>query len=202
MNKVLTIHPKNPEMRKIRQVIEILKQGAVIAYPTDTVYALGCDLLNKKAIEQLYQIKGILHDHPLSLVCAEMKDISTYATMENPTYRIIRHLLPGPYTCILPATREVPKTILPKRKEIGIRVPNTPILQVLIQELGNPLVSTTAETSDGSPMQWPEDIAKAYPRLALVIDGGLGGIDPTTVIDFTQEPPVVVRQGAGPVDFL
>ncbi|MCS6912559.1 MAG: L-threonylcarbamoyladenylate synthase [Myxococcales bacterium] len=199
---ILEVHPQHPQPRKIRQAVAALEAGEIIAYPTDTVYGLGCDLYNKAAIERLYQIKGMPKGQPLALVCVDLTDIARYAMVDNPVYRVLRRLLPGPYTCILPATREVPKIIAPKRQQVGIRVPDAAIPRAIARELGRPLISTTAGPHEGDPYQWAEDIARAYPAVALVLDGGPGGLVPTTVIDFTAGYPVVVRKGAGPVDFL
>lgn len=197
MAKLLSIHPQHPEPRKIRQLVELLKKDAIISYPTDTVYALGCSLYSKAAIEKLSLLKNRPKDQFLTLLCGSMSELSSYALMEDTTYRLIRKILPGPYTCILTATREVPKNILPKRKELGIRIPDAPIVNALIQELGHPLLSTTAETVDGELLQWPEEIVQAYGTIDFVIDGGPGGLVPTTVLDFTKDPPLLVREGAG-----
>jgi tRNA threonylcarbamoyl adenosine modification protein (Sua5/YciO/YrdC/YwlC family) len=199
---LIEVHPQNPQPRKIRQVVAALLEGQLIAYPTDTVYGLGCDLLNKAAVERLYQIKGMPRTQPLALICVDLSDIARYAMVDNPVYRILRRILPGPYTCILPATREVPKMIALKQKQVGIRVPDHPIPRAIARELGRPLISTTAGPHGGDAYQWPEDIARAYPQLSLVIDAGPGGVTPTTVVDFTSGYPEVVREGAGPIEGL
>lgn len=199
---LIEVHGKDPQPRKLRQVVAALEEGALIAYPTDTVYGLGCDLLNKAAVDRLYQMKGLDQSQPLALMCVDLSDIATYAIVDNVAYRTLRRILPGPYTCILPATREVPKSIAPKRQQVGIRVPDAVIPRALARALGRPLLTTTAGPHGGDPYQWPEDIAQAYPQLAYVVDGGPGGIIPTTVLDFTGAAPRVVREGAGPVDFV
>jgi tRNA threonylcarbamoyl adenosine modification protein (Sua5/YciO/YrdC/YwlC family) len=226
---LLAIHPDHPEPRKIRRAVEILAEGGVIAYPTDTVYGLGCDIANKHAIDRLYSIKGMDRSQPLAFICPDLSDIARYAVVDNPVYRVLRRFLPGPYTFILQATRDVPKLLQMKRKNVGIRVPALETPRALARELGRPIVSTTAshrlqsgnETAEPSgggrsrlrdaessarprppeePFVDPHEIHEAFRGLALVLDGGAGGLVPTTVIDLTQTPPEVVRVGAGPVD--
>src|SRR5450755_4063484 len=197
---LLSINPDHPEPRKIRRAVEALEAGGVIAYPTDTVYGLGCDLLNKNAIERLYAIKGMDRSHPLAFVCPDLSDIARYAVVENQVYRVLRRFLPGPYTFILPATREVPKLVQMKRKNVGIRVPACEATRALARELGRPIISTTAARPGEDPHVDPHEIDATFHGLAMVLDGGTGGLVPTTVIDLTRVPPAVVREGAGPVD--
>lgn len=199
---LLELNPDHPEPRKIQRAVAALNAGELIAYPTDTVYGLGCDLLNKDALDRLYHAKNMPRSQSLALVCVDLSDIARYVIVDNTAYRLLRRLLPGPYTFILPATREVPKTIAPKRTQVGIRVPAHPVPRAIAQALGRPLLSTTAGPHGGEPLQWPSDIAEQFPQLSLVLDAGPGGVVPTTVLDLTQDPPKVVRQGAGPVDFL
>lgn len=194
---LIELHPQNPEPRKLKRIVEALTRGELIAYPTDTTYGLGCDLQNRSAIEELYRQKGMPRQQMLALMCLDLSDIARYAVVDNRAYRLLRRILPGPYTCILPATREVPKIIAQKRQQIGIRVPAAEIPRALARELGRPLLATTAGPPGGEPLQWPEEIARAYPRLAHVIDAGPGGLTPTTVIDLTGDEPVIVREGAG-----
>jgi tRNA threonylcarbamoyl adenosine modification protein (Sua5/YciO/YrdC/YwlC family) len=206
---LLAIHPHHPEPRKIRRAVELLAEGGVIAYPTDTVYGLGCDILNKQAIDRLYSMKGMDRSHPLSFVCPDLSDIARYAVVDNPVYRVLRRFLPGPYTFILQATREVPKLLQMKRKTVGIRVPSLETPRALARELGRPIVSSTAslrsrgggaEDQPEAPFVDPHEIHDAFRGLALVLDGGGGGIVPTSIVDLTKTPPQVVREGAGPVD--
>ncbi len=180
----------------------MLEKGEVIAYPTDTVYGLGCDITNKHAVDRLYAIKGMARSQPLSFVCPDLSDIARYAVVDNPVYRVLRHLLPGPYTFILPATREVPKLLQMKRQTVGIRVPALEAPRALARELGRPIVSTTATRHGEEPLVDPHEIDSVFRGLGLVLDGGAGGLVPTTVIDLTKSPPEVVRMGAGPVDGL
>jgi tRNA threonylcarbamoyl adenosine modification protein (Sua5/YciO/YrdC/YwlC family) len=197
---LLSIHTNHPEPRKIRRAVEALAGGGVIAYPTDTVYGLGCDITNKRALDRLYAIKGMDRAHPLAFVCPDLSDIARYAIVDNQVYRVLRRFLPGPYTFILPATRDVPKLVQMRRKTVGIRVPACEATRALARELGRPVASTTAASPDGEPFVDPQEIDAAFRGLDLVLDGGVGGFVPTTVIDLTKVPPEIVREGAGPVD--
>jgi tRNA threonylcarbamoyl adenosine modification protein (Sua5/YciO/YrdC/YwlC family) len=200
---LLAINPAHPEPRKIQRAVQILNGGGVIAYPTDTTYGLGCDISNKQAIERLYQIKGVSRDHPLAFICPDLSDIARYAVVENPTYRVLKHFLPGPYTFILPSTREVPKMLLNKQKTVGIRVPDHAITIALVRELGRPLISTTANRPEKDPLVDPWEIDQEFSGLDLVIDSGeAGGMVPTTVVDLSQGDVRIVREGAGPIDDL
>ena len=197
---LLAIHTDHPEPRKVRRAIEALEDGGIIAYPTDTVYGLGCDLTNKHAVERLYSVKRMDKSHPLAFVCPDLSDIARYAIVDNQVYRVLRRFLPGPYTFILPATRDVPKLVQMKRKTVGIRVPACELTRTLSRELGRPIISTTAARPGEDPLIDPHEIDAAFHGLAMVLDGGVGGVVPTTVIDLTQIPPVIVREGAGAVD--
>ena len=197
---LLAIHPHHPEPRKIRRAVEALEDGGVIAYPTDTVYGLGCDLMNKHAVDRLYTIKGMDRSHPLAFVCHDLSDIARYAIVENQVYRVLRRFLPGPYTFILEATREVPNIVQMRRKHVGIRVPACEATRALARELGRPIISTTAARPGEDPFVDPSELDDAFRGLALVLDGGVGGLLPTTVIDLTKTPPEIVREGAGAVD--
>jgi tRNA threonylcarbamoyl adenosine modification protein (Sua5/YciO/YrdC/YwlC family) len=196
---VIEINPRSPEPRKIRRAVEALRDGEIIAYPTDTCYGLGCDLFNKKAIDRLYQVKGMPKSHPLSFVCRDIASIAKYAMLHNYEYGIVKDYLPGPYCFILNATREVPRIVQTSRKQVGIRVPNHPVALALVEELGGPIISSTAARNDAEPHVDPREIDGDFAGLALVLDGGPGGIYPTTVIDLTGEKPVIVRAGAGDV---
>jgi tRNA threonylcarbamoyl adenosine modification protein (Sua5/YciO/YrdC/YwlC family) len=197
---LLAIHPDHPEPRKVRRAIEALEDGGIIAYPTDTVYGLGCDLTNKHAVERLYSVKGMERSQPLAFVCPDLSDIARYALVDNQVYRVLRRFLPGPYTFILPATRDVPKLVQMRRKTVGIRVPACEVTRTLARELGRPIISTTAARPGEEPLVDPHEIDATFRGLALVLDGGAGGLVPTTVIDLTQIPPQIVREGAGAVD--
>ena len=200
---LIAINPRHPEPRMIRRAVDALEAGEVIAYPTDTVYGLGCDLFNKKAIDRLYAIKQMDRKHQPAFICPDLADIAKYAVVENQVYRILRHYLPGPYCFILEATRDVPKLVQSKRKSVGIRVPNHPVTLAIARELGRPLISTTAARGGdggGEPFVDPDEIDTEFKGLALVLDAGAGGMVPTTVIDLTKRPPEIVREGAGSIE--
>jgi tRNA threonylcarbamoyl adenosine modification protein (Sua5/YciO/YrdC/YwlC family) len=197
---LLSVNPDHPEPRKIRRAVEAMLDGAVIAYPTDTVYGLGCDLTNKHAIDRLYQIRRMERTHPLAFVCPDLSDIARYAIVDNQVYRVLKRYLPGPYTFILEATREVPKMVQMKRKQVGIRVPASETARALSRELGRPIISSTAALPGEDPLIDPKEIDDTFKGLAMVLDAGAGGLVPTTVIDLTTVPPTVVREGAGDID--
>jgi tRNA threonylcarbamoyl adenosine modification protein (Sua5/YciO/YrdC/YwlC family) len=197
----LEINPNHPEPRKIARAVEILRKGGVIAYPTDTVYGLGCDIFQKRAIDRVYQIKGMRKDQPLALLVPDLSDIAKYAIVDNQTYRLLKRATPGPFCFILESTRDTPKILEMKRKQVGIRVPNNPIAQALVRELGNPIVSTSA-SHQGEMLNDPGEIDDRFPHLDLVLDAGLGGLEPSTVVDLTGPVPHVQREGAGKVEGL
>lgn len=199
---LLEIHPEHPEPRKIQRAVEVLERGGLIGYPTDTVYGLGCDLMNKGAIERLYQVKGMQKQKSLAFICHDLGDIAKYAVVDNWAYRILKRHLPGPYCFILPATREVPKIALSKQKTVGIRVPNHAVVTTLCRTLGRPIISTTAAGEDGEPMIDPSELRDHFKGLDLVLDGGVGGMVPTTVVDLSEGRVDIVRAGAGSVDDL
>jgi tRNA threonylcarbamoyl adenosine modification protein (Sua5/YciO/YrdC/YwlC family) len=180
--------------------VDALAAGEVIAYPTDTVYGLGCDISNKKAADRLYQMKGMDRAHPLAFICPDLSEIAKYAIVDNQVYRVLRRFLPGPYCFVLEATREVPRLLQTKRKTIGIRVPNHEVIRQVVRSLGRPVISTTAQRLGAEPHVDPREIDDDFSGLGLVLDAGAGGVVPTTVIDLTVVPPEVVREGAGPVD--
>lgn len=183
----------------------MLHKGAVIAYPTDSSYALGCHIGDRAAMDKMAAIRKVSASHNFTLVCRDLSEIATYARVGNSAYRLIKTLTPGPYTFILEATREVPRRLMnPKRKTIGLRVPQNNIVQALIETLGEPIMSTTLILPDAeTPLTDPEEIKdKIGHQIDAIIDGGNCGMEPTTVIDLVNEEPVIVRKGLGPVDFL
>ncbi|MGC4070004.1 MAG: L-threonylcarbamoyladenylate synthase [Polyangiaceae bacterium] len=196
---ILEINPDTPEPRKIRRAVDALEAGDIIGYPTDTVYGLGCDLMNKKALDRLYQMKGMPRSRPLAFVCRDLAEVARFAVMHNHVFRTLRAHLPGPYTFIVEATREVPRVVQTPRKTVGIRVPKHPVTQALIAELGRPILTTTACRPGEEPFVDPRDIDDAFPSLALVIDAGNSGILPSTIVDLTEEQPKIIREGAGDV---
>jgi tRNA threonylcarbamoyl adenosine modification protein (Sua5/YciO/YrdC/YwlC family) len=198
--KRIQIHPVNPQERYLKAAAGILDDGGLLIYPTDSVYGLGCDLFNKGAVEKIYKQKGNDKRKLLSFICHDLKHITEYAYVSNTAYKVMRHLLPGPYTFILNATKQVPKILLEKRKTVGIRVPDNLVCQGLLAEFGRPIISTSACPSDQEFLSDPEAIADSFDGIAdLFLDSGPGGIELSTIIDFTQGDPVVVRQGKGKV---
>jgi tRNA threonylcarbamoyl adenosine modification protein (Sua5/YciO/YrdC/YwlC family) len=198
MSQYFEIHPDNPQARLIRQAVKIIQDGGIIAYPTDSSYALGCHIGDKAAMERICRIRKLDKVHNFTLVCRDLSEIATYARVEDSDYRLMKALTPGPYTFILRATREVPKRLQnPKRKTIGIRVPNAEIVRALLTELNEPIMSSSLILPGKSmPMFEPWDIReKLEHELDLVIDGGHCGVDPTAVVDLTEQPPRLARKG-------
>jgi tRNA threonylcarbamoyl adenosine modification protein (Sua5/YciO/YrdC/YwlC family) len=187
----------------VRRAVEALEAGEIVGYPTDAVYALGCDLLNKKAIDRLYEVKGMAKDQPLAFICPDLADLSKYAVVDNHAYRLLRKVLPGPYTFVLTATREVPKMLhTSERRTVGIRVPDAPIIVEVVRALGRPVISTTAHRSGSEAVVVAHDIEPTFPGVGLVLDGGIGGRMPTTVVDLSHGFIDVIREGAGPIEAL
>jgi len=202
MSQFFQIHPDNPQARLIGQAVTIIRAGGVIAYPTDSAYALGCQLGDKAALERIRRIRKLDDTHNFTLVCRDLSELGTYARVNNSVFRLIRNHTPGPYTFILKATDEVPRRLLhPKRRTIGLRVPENRIALALLEALGEPLMSVTLMLpGDELPMTDPEEIRERLQHdLDLVIDGGICGPEPTTVIDLADDTPVLVRQGRGDV---
>ena len=195
----LTIYPTSIDERSIDTEVRTLQRGEVIIYPTDTLYALGCDALNQRAIERLCRIKGINPDkNLLSVVCADISQAADYARIDNRAFAIIKHYLPGPFTFILPASTKLPK-VFKGRKTVGIRVPGCTIARAIASALGNPILTSSATTPDPDDIVSPEAVAMAYKADAtLLVDGGEGGMEPSTIVDLTDpDSPEVIRQGAG-----
>jgi tRNA threonylcarbamoyl adenosine modification protein (Sua5/YciO/YrdC/YwlC family) len=197
---VLVINSQNPQLRLIRKAVDVLKDGGVIIYPTDTVYGLGCDLSNKRGIERIYEIKRRSKKQPLSFVCSDLKHISQYARVTDYAYKTMKRYLPGPYTFILEASRLVPKIILPKRPTTGIRVPDNEICLSLIRELGQPIISTSVQSQDGEDLGNPSIIAESFGRIVdLIIDGGTIVPEPSSVISLVDDTVELIRIGKGDV---
>jgi tRNA threonylcarbamoyl adenosine modification protein (Sua5/YciO/YrdC/YwlC family) len=199
----LPIHPKNPEERKINQVVDCLREGGVIIYPTDTVYGLGCDLHNPRAIERVCQIKGIKPKKAnFAFICYDLSHISEYArSLSNSTFRLMKKALPGAFTFILQATNKVPKILDNNRKTVGIRVPDHPIPRMIVEKLGNPIITTSIHNDEDEIIEYITEPERIYVKFAnlvdIVIDGGIGGIKPSTIVDCTNDTFEIVRQGAG-----
>ena len=200
MSQFFQIHPENPQIRLIKQAAEVIRQGGVIAYPTDCGYSLGCHLGDKSALDRIRAIRRLDDKHNFTLVCRDLSEISTYARFDNRLYRLLKSNTPGPYTFIFSATSEVPRRLLhPKRKTIGIRVPNNRIVSALLEELGEPIMSTTLILpGDEYPLTDPDEIRDLMEhQVDLVIDGGFCGLESTTVISMEQDYLEVVREGMG-----
>ena len=197
---LIRIHPETPQERLILQIAEVLQNGGVIIYPTDTIYGLGCDIFQHKAIERICKIKNVQPTKAnLSFVCYDLSDLSKYAKqLSTSSYRIMKQYLPGPYTFILNASKEVPKILKTKKDTIGIRVPDNKIARCIVKELGNPILSASLPGDNIDAFTDPEAIYEAFGnQVDLVIDGGIGGMQPSTIIDYTQEAAAIIRQGAG-----
>lgn len=200
-NMLLKIYEENPNPREVAKVIHTLQDGGLIIYPTDTVYAIGCDALNVRAVEKICQIKGVNPQKSnLSIICYDLSNLSEYAKVNNAAFKLMKKNLPGPFTFILPTSNELPK-IYKNRKEVGIRVPDNNIARTIVQELGNPLLTMSVHDDDDEILEYstdPELIAEKYDgRVDLVIDGGYGGLEPSTVVDCTTDEFEIVRQGKG-----
>lgn len=197
---LISIHPSNPQARQLSMVSDCLEKGGIIAYPTDTIYGLGCSILHPEAIEKICAIKKIKPEKAnLSFICSDLSDLSTYAkAIDNSLYRIFKKLLPGPYTFILPASKEVPKILQNKKKTIGLRIPDNNIALSIIKTLGHPILSTSFPGDNVEDYTDPEIIYEHWGnQVDMVVDGGIGGITPSTVVDCTGDEPVLIRQGAG-----
>lgn len=205
----LKIAMDHPQPRNIERAAQILSTGGVAVYPTDTTYGLGCDLYQKRSIERIYQIKGMDPKQRLSFICADLSDIANYAAVDNISYRILRQYLPGPYTFVLPASKEVPRLVMTKSKTVGIRVPDNQATLALVRELGHPLITTTVAKTErvtSNPKNSyddPDEIAEDFgSQIELLLDGGILNGQPSSIIDLTMDPPAILREGAGDVSWL
>ncbi|QJR79757.1 threonylcarbamoyl-AMP synthase [Alteromonas pelagimontana] len=202
MSQFFQIHPENPQQRLINQACDLIRQGEVVVYPTDSGYAIGCQLENKKALDQLCMVRQIDKDHNFTLMCRDMSELSLYAKVDNVAFRQIKNNTPGPYTFILKATREVPRRLQnPKRKTIGIRVPDNAIALKLLETLNEPLMSASLILPGARMAESDPDVIrdKLEKRVGLIIDGGTLGEQPTTIVDFSEGLPVILREGSGDI---
>ena len=200
MSDYLSIHPENPQQRLIAKAAEIVRKGGVIVYPTDSVYAIGCHIGDKQALDRIRAIRRLDSNHNFTLMCRDLSELSSYAKVENSAFRAIKASTPGPFTFILNATSEVPRRLQhPKRKTVGLRVPNSPIAQALLQELGEPMMSVTLiMPGDEYPLTDSYDIRQIMePHIDVFIDGGYCGLEQSTVVDMTGAAPEIIRQGMG-----
>lgn len=204
---LMYIHPDNPEPRKIKQVVECLQDGGLVIYPTDTVYGLGCDIYNQKAIERLCRLKGIKPEKmSFSFICNDLSHISEYTlNLDTPTYKLMKRALPGPYTFILKANNSIPKLFKNNKRTVGIRIPDHAIPRAIVQELGHPIITTSIHHED----EVLDYITEAYlieerfgKLVDIIIDGGTGGIEPSTIVDCTGNEPTVLREGKGDADII
>lgn len=205
MSQFFYIHPDNPQVRLVRQACEMIRNGKVIVYPTDSGYSLGCQLDNKAALEQICRIRNIDKDHNFTLMCRDMSELSVYARVDNVAFRTIKNNTPGPFTFILKATKDVPKRVMnPKKKTIGIRVPDNNIALAILEELGEPLMSTTLILPGKEMAEFdPDEIRDNLEKLVgLIIHGGYLGEQPTSVVDMSEEDMVVLREGSGDLSLL
>lgn len=192
------LHPDNPQERFIKKAIDALKNGDVIIYPTDTVYALGCDIFNQKAVKRIYEIKNETETKLFSFIAPNLKNIARYAKVSDYAYKTIKRLAPGPYTFVLPASREIPKKLWTKRKTVGIRIPDSPITQALTKGLGNPIISTSATTRLGQPLSNPDEIRAIFDfSVDLMLSMGELNNLPSSIIDFSGDIPEIIRKGSG-----
>jgi len=200
---LIHINPHNPQKRLINKAVDIFNQGGIIAYPTDTYYGIGCDIMNKKAIEKIYWLKQRDKRKPFSFLCSDLKNISQYAKVTNYAYKTMKRLLPGPYTFILEGSKMVPKIMLTKRKTAGIRVPDNKICLHLVEGLGHPIISTSASQTDGEIINDPSLIQDYFsPHLDLVIDGGPVVGEPSSIISLIDDIPEIIREGRGDVSLF
>jgi tRNA threonylcarbamoyl adenosine modification protein (Sua5/YciO/YrdC/YwlC family) len=197
------LHPDNPQIRSINKAVDVLRQGGIIIYPTDTVYGIGCDIFHRDALERMFQIKSNGKEKYFSFVCSDLKDIARYAKVNDYAYRTMKHLLPGPFTFILPAAREVPKKLWSKRKTVGIRIPQNDISLHIVRELGHPIISTSVTDKGGDIMNNPDDIKELFDKQVdlMLSVGPLFGL-PSSVIDLSEDQPEVIREGAGDVSLF
>ncbi|MEM6731468.1 MAG: L-threonylcarbamoyladenylate synthase [Myxococcota bacterium] len=203
----LQIETERPNPRHVARAADFLKSGGLAIYPTDTTYGLGCDLYSKRSIERIYQLKGMDRKQRLSFICNDLSDVSRYAVVENRNYRVLKHHVPGPYTFILPATREVPKIVQTNTRTVGIRIPSSRTCQLLVTELGHPLITTTVARHYGdgesSYTNDPDEITRIFGRsVEVFLDGGALFDEPSSVIDLTGDEPVIVREGSGDLEWL
>jgi len=202
MTQYFRIHPANPQLRLITQAVSILREGGIIVYPTDSCYALGCRLGDKEALERIRRIRRLDERHNLTLMCRDLSELAIYAKVGNAAFRMMKSLTPGPYTFLLAATRDVPRRLQhPKRKTIGVRVPDNAVALALLAAMAEPILSTSLILPEETlPLTDPEEINERLGRqVELVMDGGVCGLEPTTVIDLVEDQPVIVRQGKGRV---
>ncbi len=195
---IVEVHLPTPSQRLIDNAVALLQRGGIVVFPTDTGYAIGCDLFNKKAIDRIYEIKKRDASHPLSFICADLTELSQFAIVSNKAYRAMKRLFPGPFTFVLPATKMVPKLLVSRRSSVGIRVPNHAVPLALVKTLRHPIIATSCTDLEGNPLVNAQEIkTKLAKRVDLILDSGPVASEPSSVIDFTTPEPVIIRQGKG-----
>ena len=200
---LVSLNPDNPQPRQISRIVDTLRQGGVIVYPTDTIYGLGCDIFNSRGVKRIYQVKQRDPRKPFSFICSDISDISSYCQVSNFAYKIIKRHLPGPYTFVLDATRQVPSLLTTKQKTVGIRIPDNPIALAIVRELGHPLVTTSANTSGDDPVNDPAEIETRFGKsIDMVVDGGILMGDSSTVISLVDDRIEVLREGSGDISWI
>lgn len=200
---ILTVNAENPQPRQISRIVDCLKQGGIIAYPTDTTYGIGCDIFNKKGLKRIYQVKERDPRKPFSFICSDLSDVASYSQVSNFAFKTMRRHLPGPYTFVLEATRTVPDLLTTRQKTVGIRIPENPIALAIVRELGHPLVTTSANISGGDAIHSPEEIEATMGKmLDMVVDGGVLLGDPSSVISLIDDRVEVLREGSGDLSWI
>jgi len=200
---IWTIDPEHPQPRVIEKAVSVLASGGLVAFPTDTYYALGCDLFDKRAIERIYQLKQLPRTHELSFICSDLAEVARYAILDNAAFRVVRRKTPGPFTFILPATRLVPDLALSRQKTVGIRLPGSPVALEIVRKLAHPVISTSAATPAGEVLIDARDVRDRLGHgLDLILDGGYQPNEPSSVVDLTGPEPRVVRVGKGDISDL
>ena len=195
---IWSIDPEHPQPRVVEKAVSVLSSGGLVALPTDTYYAVACDLFDKRAIERIYQLKQLPRTHELSFICADLAEVARYAMLDNAAFRVLRRKTPGPFTFVLPATRLVPDLALRRQKTVGIRLPDSPVALEVVRKLSHPVVSTSAATPDGEVLIDARDVRDRLGHgLELVLDGGYRPAEPSTVVDLTGPEPRIVREGKG-----
>jgi tRNA threonylcarbamoyl adenosine modification protein (Sua5/YciO/YrdC/YwlC family) len=197
-NKIIEINPDHPNLRNVKKAVEVLQEGGIISYPTDTIYGLGANIEIKSAVERIYQIKKISNYKLLSFICLDIKDITNYAYISNRSYKIMKRCLPGPFTFILPATSKTPKLLNQKRGTVGIRIPKSELCRQLVELLGKPIISTSVPAGADEVLNDPLQIDRRIgDQLDLILDGGILISEPSTIVDLTADEPLIIRQGKG-----
>ncbi len=201
--EIIKVYLDHPQQRLIKKAVEIIKSGGLVVYPTDTIYGLGADLYNKSAIERILRIKKASSHKLLSFMCASLKEVSQWAVVPDEAYKIMRRVLPGPYTFVLRASKQIPKIMLQKRKTVGIRIPDSKVVLELVRELGHPILSSSVPQGEDGYYTDPVEIAAKFKNeLELVMDAGVMFNKPSTIVDFSGDEPVIIREGAGDLDAL